>query len=252
MSKTKEKILYIVTASICTAVVVIYMPCAFGYDGTADWYRSQASAVIASPRIAWAVACTCLLGNALCYAFFRRKREEEEADDEATAEIIVEEEVVEEEVVNDEEPVIISDEEPVIIVEEVHRQRTPEEQETLEQVGLEIRTYVLRTMTPYMRGEHIDTLCANILEWHEKKAALIVGVVSDGRLSAIDLRHLAWNIGERLNWSGIKRAMFIKQCFPNELRDQETETIRRNLRQKASCIIPIDEPEKGDYHFHDT
>lgn len=242
MTKIKEKILYIVVTFLCSAVVVIYLPCAFGYDGTADWYGNRVNAIAASPQIAWAVALLCLLGNSLFWVFYARRQKET-----VTAEFIVKEAVD-----GDEEPVIISDEEPVIIVEEVPKHRTPEEQETLEQVGVEIRTYVLRTMTPYMRGEHLEILCANILEWHEKKAALIVAVVSDGRLSAIDLRHLAWNIGERLNWSGIKRAMFIKQCFPNELRDQETETIRRNLRQKASCIIPIDEPEKGDYHFHDT
>ena len=66
----------------------------------------------------------------------------------------------------------------------------------------------------------------------------------------LDLRHLAWNIGKRLDWNGNQCATFIKICFHLEMKDLEIETIRRNLRQKGSCIIERDVPENDSYEFH--
>ena len=60
----------------------------------------------------------------------------------------------------------------------------------------------------------------------------------------------AWNVGELLKWTGEKRALFIKQSFPNEFRDSDISSIRRNLRQQGDCIIKIDVPDKHNYQFH--
>lgn len=234
MTKIKELILYTLVVSLCTAIIVIFLPCAFGYDGTANWYAVQLNAMVSSAATAYVL----WFATVSLWVICRLHRRKVYADCTPTVECA--------------EEVIISDVESVVVMEEVREQRELEQQENIRLVGLEIRTYVLRTMTPYMCNEHIEILCTNISEWNEKKAAVIMAVVSDGRLSPIDFRHLAWNIGERLKWTGLQRANFIKLCFPHELRDQETETIRRNLRQNATCIIPLDIPEKGDYHFHDT
>ena len=83
----------------------------------------------------------------------------------------------------------------------------------------------------------------------ESEDSKLIPVTTDGRLTTLDLRHFAWNIGERFNWKGVKRAMFVKLVFPVEMRDLEVETIRRNLRQNGNCIIDLDIPEKGLYEF---
>jgi hypothetical protein len=110
--------------------------------------------------------------------------------------------------------------------------------------------YVVQTMAPYMKSNDLTVLCENIRSWDTSKDIALTPTLTSGQLSTLDLRHLAWNIGERFKWSGEQRAVFIKQSFPNELRDSDISSIRRNLRQQGDCIIKIDIPDKHDYKFH--
>ena len=110
--------------------------------------------------------------------------------------------------------------------------------------------YVELTMAPYMKSDELHTLCDNIKNWDVSKEFALSPTITNGQLSTLDLRHLAWNIGERFKWNGEERATFIKRTFPYEFRDLEIKSIRRNLRQQGSCAIPLDIPEKGDYKFH--
>ncbi len=112
-----------------------------------------------------------------------------------------------------------------------------------------VSEYVRLTLSPYMSEEDISIVCNNIKSWIDNENTELLPVSTDGRLASIDLRHFAWNVGERFNWKGQKRALFIKILFPLELRDIEVSTIRRNLRQSGNCIIELDIPEKGDYRF---
>ena len=113
-----------------------------------------------------------------------------------------------------------------------------------------IHDYLFRILPPYMKDEDIETLFKNVDLWQYSKETPLSATLTNGKLSTLDLRHLAWNIGERLKWSGEERAFFIKQSFPNEFRDCDISSIRRNLRQQGDCIIKIDIPEKHDYKFH--
>lgn len=112
-----------------------------------------------------------------------------------------------------------------------------------------VSEYVKTTLSPYMSETDITIVCNNIQSWIDNDISDILPASTDGRLTSIDLRHLAWNIGERFNWKGEKRALFIKMQFPMELKDTEVSTIRRNLRQNGKCIIKLDIPENGDYKF---
>ena len=73
-------------------------------------------------------------------------------------------------------------------------------------------------------------------------------------LTTLDLRHFVWNIAERLgskkDYTGEVRAIFIKRMFPNVMKDIELDSIRNFKFQPDTGSIMIDEPEKGDYHFH--
>ena len=73
-------------------------------------------------------------------------------------------------------------------------------------------------------------------------------------LTTLDLRHFIWNIAERLgckkDYTGEVRAIFIKRMFPDVMRDIEIDSIRNFKFQPDTGNIVIDEPDKGDYHFH--
>ena len=119
-----------------------------------------------------------------------------------------------------------------------------------QQVMSFIHDYLFRILPPYMKDEDIETLYKNVDLWQYSQEAPLSPTLTNGKLSTLDLRHLAWNIGERLKWPGEERAFFIKQSFPNEFRDSDISSIRRNLRQQGDCIIKIDIPDKHDYKFH--
>jgi len=112
-----------------------------------------------------------------------------------------------------------------------------------------VREYVHIVMSPYLKEIELQTLILNISQWVEDDDQILKSVTTDGRLTTLDLRHFAWNIGERFKWKGVKRATFIKLVFPFEMRELEIETIRRNLRQNGNCLIELDIPEKGKYEF---
>lgn len=115
-----------------------------------------------------------------------------------------------------------------------------------------IREYVTIKTAPYLSKEAIATLIANIEYMACDQPDLYKPIRSniDNPLRSPGLRHLAWNVGERLNVSLVKRAEFIKASFPHELVNATTEYLRLNLRDTVTSQIPIDVPDKGDFRFH--
>lgn len=132
-------------------------------------------------------------------------------------------------------------------IRELHQQQIIKRRQQVMECVID---YVELTMAPYMKSDELHTLCDNIKNWDVSKEFALSPTITNGQLSTLDLRHLAWNIGERFKWNGEERATFIKRTFPYEFRDLEIKSIRRNLRQQGSCAIPLDIPEKGDYKFH--
>ena len=133
------------------------------------------------------------------------------------------------------------------IIRELHQQQIIKRRQQVMECVID---YVELTMAPYMNTDELHTLCDNIKNWDVSKEFDLSPTITNGQLSTLDLRHLAWNIGERFKWNGEERATFIKRIFPYEFRDLEIKSIRRNLRQQGSCTIPLDIPEKGNYKFH--
>ena len=131
------------------------------------------------------------------------------------------------------------------------RDRHLHEQIALRQQVIDgIHDYLFNILPPYMNDKDIDTLYKNVELWLYSQSTPPSPTLTNGKLTTLDLRHLAWNIGERLKWSGEQRAIFIKQSFPNEFRDSDISSIRRNLRQQGDCLIKIDIPDKHDFKFH--
>lgn len=115
-----------------------------------------------------------------------------------------------------------------------------------------VREYVTFKTAPYLSKEDIATLISNIeyMAYDQPESYKPIRSNIDNPLRSPGLRHLAWNIGERLGVSLAKRAVFIKDSFPYELEKATLEYLRLNLRDNVPSQIPIDVPDKGDYRFH--
>jgi hypothetical protein len=118
-----------------------------------------------------------------------------------------------------------------------------------------IMEYVTHTMSPYIydNGE-LEKLCDAIRMWADDWQHIPVPIRLKSTLTTLDLRHFVWNIAERLgskkDYTGEVRAIFIKRMFPNVMKDIELDSIRNFKFQPDAGSIMIDEPDRGDYHFH--
>ena len=118
-----------------------------------------------------------------------------------------------------------------------------------------IMEYVTHTMSPYIydNGE-LEKLCDAIRKWADDWHHKPVPIRLRSTLTTLDLRHFVWNIAERLgskkDYTGEVRAMFVKRMFPDVMKDIELDSIRNFKFQPDTGSIMIDEPDKGDYHFH--
>ena len=115
-----------------------------------------------------------------------------------------------------------------------------------------IREYVTVKTATYLSKEDIATLISNIeyMAYEQPESYKPIRSNIDNPLRSPGLRHLAWNVGERLRVPLAKRAIFIKKSFPYELVNATLEYLKLNLRDNVSSQIPIDVPDKGDYRFH--
>lgn len=115
-----------------------------------------------------------------------------------------------------------------------------------------IREYVTIKTAPYLSKENIATLISNIecMVYDRPESYKPIRSNINNPLRSPGLRHLAWNIGERLGVPLTKRAVFIKESFPYELVNATLEYLKLNLRDHVTSQIPIDVPDKGDYRFH--
>lgn len=118
-----------------------------------------------------------------------------------------------------------------------------------------IMGYVTHTMSPYIYdNDELEKLLDAIRKWADDWQHIPVPIRLKSTLTTLDLRHFVWNIAERLgskkDYSGRVRADFIKRMFPDVMRDIEQDSIRNFKFQTDTGNIVIDEPDKGDYHFH--
>lgn len=118
-----------------------------------------------------------------------------------------------------------------------------------------IMEYVTHTMSPFVYdNQELEKLCDAIRMWADDWRHIPVPIRLKSTLTTLDLRHFVWNIAERLgskkDYTGEVRAMFIKRMFPDVMKDIELDSIRNFKFQPDTGSIMIDEPDKGDYHFH--
>lgn len=85
-----------------------------------------------------------------------------------------------------------------------------------------IREYVTVKTAPYLSKEDIATLISNIehMAYDQPESYKPIRSNIDNPLRSPGLRHLAWNVGERLGVPLAKRAVFIKNHFHTNLQTQ--------------------------------
>lgn len=115
-----------------------------------------------------------------------------------------------------------------------------------------VKEYVTEVSAGFLSKRNLAVLLSNVesMARGETDNYHPLGSDMEKKLKSPDLRHLAWNIGERFGVSRRERAVFIKRSFPNELCNAELAYIEANLRDPVPSHIIIDLPDKGDYHFH--
>ena len=134
---------------------------------------------------------------------------------------------------------------------EYQREKEQRRQNTIDA----IMGYVTHTMSPYIYdNDELEKLLDAIRKWADDWQHISVPIRLKSTLTTLDLRHFVWNIAERLgskkDYSGRVRADFIKRMFPDVMRDIEQDSIRNFKFQPDTGNIVIDEPDKGDDHFH--
>ena len=136
----------------------------------------------------------------------------------------------------------------------VEEEQIPDSLKRKRDTMIAIREYVVEKTSKYLSKENISTLFRNIECIAENRVndCQPIHSTKEAKISSPSLRHLAWNIGERLGVSRRDRAIFIKSSFPYELRNADIEYLEANLRVNVPCDIPIDVPDKGDFHFHNN
>ena len=118
------------------------------------------------------------------------------------------------------------------------RKRYREKTDELNEKRLNVVSdYVQLVMSPYLKESDVNMLINNINLWLESEDNILIPVTTDGRLTTLDLRHLAWNIGERFNWKGIKRALFIKLAIRKYIVDMTRNNCAISLEQIRHLIL---------------
>ncbi len=147
-----------------------------------------------------------------------------------------------------------SSEQPDLYVQRCKEYQREQEQRRKNAINA-IMEYVTHTMSPYIYdNDELEKLCDAIRKWADDWQHIPVPIRLKSTLTTLDLRHFVWNIAERLgskkDYTGRVRANFIKRMFPDVMRDIEQDSIRNFKFQPDTGSIVIDEPDKGDYHFH--
>ena len=147
-----------------------------------------------------------------------------------------------------------STEQPDLYAQRCKEYQCEQEQKRQDTISA-IMEYVTHTMSPFVydNGE-LEKLCEDIKKWADDWRHNPVPIRLKSTLTTLDLRHFVWNIAERLgskkDYTGEVRAIFIKRMFPDVMKDIELDSIRNFKFQPDTGSIMIDEPNKGDYHFH--
>ena len=115
--------------------------------------------------------------------------------------------------------------------------------------------YTKITKSPYVNDDkELEKLCGEIRKWADNPKYTPVAIRLKRKLTTLDLRHFIWNIGERIgdkkDYTGNVRALFVQSLFPKEMGDMGLDSIRNFTFEPNKGNIKLDPPDTDDYAFH--
>lgn len=129
------------------------------------------------------------------------------------------------------------------------------QEEQRQKVITAIIEYTQNTMSPYVNDDkELEKLCGDIRKWADNPKHTPAAISLKRKLTTLDLRHFIWNIGERIgdkmDYTGNVRALFVQSLFPKEMKDITLDSIRNFKFEPNKGNIKLDPPDKDDYAFH--
>lgn len=135
---------------------------------------------------------------------------------------------------------------------EAHARKAQEEKEKRAKAILD---YAERTMSRFLYEEDLKVLIGEIQKWMQDSQYKPVAVKRfKESVKGLPLRHFVWNISERLGkreYNTKARIAFLTALFPQHFGHLDYSTLKNLRTSCADDVIPIDDPDGGDYHFHD-
>ena len=245
---TKEKIYFAIITNVVMLSIIAIIPLFFGDNLMADWYRTKVEILSSEHASIWIILLLCLCTIMIIILFGRSlynvKLPSTNISPKSNANYMQ---------CDTDQLKDLTNELASLnkIAELKEKRRIANERLATHKMNL-VKTYLHEELCIYMKEEELSMLIVNVCRFTLEKGFSPIPVVTDCRLSTLDLRHLVWNIGKRLSWNGNQCSIFLKTCFPIEMKELEIETIRRNLRQRGTCLIELDIPENGSFEFHNT
>ena len=186
IKKLKENFLILLISNMLTIIMIVVAPRIYGAIANLMMTVSDSDSGFSLPMIFYYISFAIIVCAFMCL----RKPQ-------AVREIVINNSI------SSNEP-SISDVEKAEEMRERYRNR----QYSLESSKYDaVKDYTYSVLSPYMTDEYLEILCQNI-KLYDIPESCIVPVKTNGTLNTLDIRHYSWNIGERLGWSGQKRAMF--------------------------------------------
>ncbi len=135
---------------------------------------------------------------------------------------------------------------------EAHARKAQEEKEKRAKAILD---YAQRTMSRFLYEEDLKVLIGDIQKWMQDNQHKPVAVKRfKESVKGLPLRHFVWNISERLGkreYNTKARIAFLTALFPQHFGHLDYSTLKNLRTSCADDVIPIDDPDGGDYRFHD-
>ena len=116
--------------------------------------------------------------------------------------------------------------------------------------------YTHRTMSRFLYEEDLNKVIEAVKEWSNdcNHTPIAINHFKE-TVENIPLRHLVWNIAERLGkreYTMAMRIAFIKALFPKPFEGLDYSTLKNLKAPCSNDVIPIDEPDNGRSDFHDV
>ena len=131
-----------------------------------------------------------------------------------------------------------------------------EAQEIKEKRTRAVLDYVHRTMSRFLYEEDLYKVIEAVKEWSNdtKYTPTAINRFKE-TVENIPLRHVVWNIAERLgkrDYTMAMRIAFVKALFPKPFEGLDYSTLKNLKAPCSNDMIPIDEPANGGHDFHDV